>query len=326
MIETVRVGFIGCGGNARGHMQRVHALPGATVAAVCDTVEALAAKAAADFESVAYTDLNVMLDEAALDAVVISIPVFAHGAPEKAAIERGIPFLVEKPVARHLDMAREIEALVAEAGLITSVGYQLRYSPTVAAAREILAGEPVGLAVGSYWCGTGRLDPSRWTVQMAKSGGQLLEQATHTIDMMRYLVGEVEEVFCYSGHTILKAIDCPDANVVSWRYANGALGCLTTSWAMDPSDWRYANQVHITGDALHLAWSAPKLTVKRGAGEIEEIAGDGPSIDEVFCDAVRRGDPSGILSPYSDGVKTMAVSIATLESATLGRPVKIGEI
>ncbi len=326
MADKVRIGFIGCGGNARGHMGRVHALDFADLVAVCDTVEELAQKTAAEYQATAYTDLHRMLDEARLDAVYISIPVFAHGGPEKAVIERGLPFLVEKPVARHLDTAREIEALVKQHGIMTAVGYQLRYSTTVDQARSIIAGTTVNLVAGSYWCGTGRLPGDRWTVQFAKSGGQLLEQATHTIDMMRYLVGEIEEVHCYSSQRILKHHDSPDTNVVSWRYADGTLGTLTTSWAMDNSDWRFANQVHLCGDGVHLHWSAPKLEVKRGAEALETYTDSGPTIDAVFCQAVRDQDPALIRSDYSEGLKSMAVSIAALESAARGQAVKVAEV
>ena len=51
------------------------------------------------------------------------------------------------------------------------------------------------MVVGKYWCSTGHGDPSAWLRQMNKSGGQLVEQATHTIDMMRYMGGEVESVY-----------------------------------------------------------------------------------------------------------------------------------
>jgi predicted dehydrogenase len=326
MSDHVRIAFIGCGGNARGHMRSTHNLEGSEVAAVCDLVAELADQAAAEFVSTPYTDLNRMLDEVEPDGVVISIPVHTHGAPEKACLERGIPFLVEKPVARTMSVAREIEAMVAERNLLTAVGYQLRYSETVDAAREVLEGQPICLAAGTYWCGTGRLPGERWTVQFQKSGGQLLEQATHTVDMMRYLVGEIEEVHSYSNSVVLHHMDSPDVNVVSWKYANGALGSLTTTWALDDSDWRFANQVHLTGDALHLHWTSGKLLVKRGADPVEEISGGGPTIDEMFHRAIREDNPGLIRSPYADGVKSLAVSLAALESAATGKVVRPDEL
>ncbi|NUP99499.1 MAG: Gfo/Idh/MocA family oxidoreductase [Armatimonadetes bacterium] len=325
-MKTIRMGYIGCGGNARGHMGRVHGLEGAEVAAVCDTVRELADGAAAAFKARAYTDMHKMLDTEELDAVTISIPVYAHGEPERAVAERGLPLLVEKPVARHLETAREIEAMLKVAGVISAVGYQLRYSSTVTAAKEFLLDKQIGLCVGSYWCGTGRLPASRWTVQFEKSGGQLLEQATHTVDMMRYLVGEIEEVHAYGARTILSHTDCDDAMVVSWKYRSGALGSLTTSWAMDNSDWRFANQVHLTGDGWHLHWSAPKLSIKQGGEELREVTDTGPSIDQVFCEAVRTKNQKLILSSYSDGVKSMAISIAAIESARRGEAVRIADL
>ena len=90
MLETVNVGFIGCGGNARGHMKRVVEDPHARLVGVCDVVEELARKAADETGAEAYTDHRRLLDRRDLNAVYISIPVFAHGQPEFDTIERGL--------------------------------------------------------------------------------------------------------------------------------------------------------------------------------------------------------------------------------------------
>src|SRR5204863_7479584 len=140
--------------------------------------------------------------------------------------------------------AREIEKRVAERNLLTAVGYQLRYSGTVDAAKRILAGQRLGLVIGRYWCNSGAGDPTRWLRQMAKSGGQLVEQATHTVDMMRFLGGEISEVFCYQTQQVLSEIDCPDFNVCALRFSGGAVGTLSTAWAY-AQDWNNANVVEV---------------------------------------------------------------------------------
>ncbi len=322
MAETVNVGFIGCGGNARGHMTNVtkagtgpeRGSQGTKIVGVCDVVADLAQKAAKDFGATAYTDHRALLDRKDLHAVYISIPVFAHGKPEMDTIERGLPFLVEKPVALNLETARAIEKAVQARDLMTCVGYQLRYTGSADAAREILAGKTVSMVIGKYWCGTGRGPADRWTRQMAKSGGQLLEQATHTIDMMRYLLGEVTEVLACQASRILHEIDCPDTNVVALKFASGALGSLTTSWAFDPRDWSNANILDILYDANLLHWTGAKVTHTRDAKTTEETR-PGQQIDAVFIEAVRTGNRSLIRSDYSDGIKSMAVSLAANESA-----------
>ena len=324
MADEVRIGFIGCGGNARAHMKRLAEVPGAKVVAVCDVVEALAQSAAEGTDATAYTDHKALLGRDDLDAVYVSIPVFAHGAPELDVIERGLPMLVEKPVAIDMPLAREIEAGVREKGLITAVGYQLRYGATVDRAREILAGQRIGMVTGKYWCNSGAGDPNSWLRQMARSGGQLVEQATHTIDMMRFLAGEVAEVYCASTNQVLKAIDCPDFNAVTFRFENGAVGSLTTSWAF-AQGWGHANVVDILFEERMLNWSYPKLTVYQD-GKPEEFAQPGPTVDEVFVNAVRSGDGSAIRCPYSDAVVSLAVSLAMNRSAKENRPVTIAEM
>ena len=80
MAEQVKIGFIGCGGNARGHMNTLNNMEDVKLVALCDLNEERAVSAAEQFDAKAYTDHKVMLKEADLDAMYISIPVIAHGA------------------------------------------------------------------------------------------------------------------------------------------------------------------------------------------------------------------------------------------------------
>ncbi len=321
-MDEVKIGFVGCGGNARGHMRRLLALEGARIVGVCDLVEELAQQAAALTGGVAYTDFRRMLERDDLDAVYLSIPVFAHGEPELAVIDRGLPFLVEKPVARDMETARKVEAAVQQAGVMTCVGYQLRYSGAADIVRKALEGETISMVVGKYWSGSGRGDASAWLRQFAKSGGQLVEQATHTIDLMRFLVGEVVEVTARHASRQLHAIDCPDVHTVLFEFENGALGTLTTTWAYDSSDWSNANVLDILYGRCLIRWSGGRVRITE-QGEAREQTAPGPGIDEVFVEAVRRGDASEIRSSYGDAVKSLGVSLAAVEAGETQTTVRV---
>ncbi|HEX2035595.1 MAG TPA: Gfo/Idh/MocA family oxidoreductase [Chloroflexota bacterium] len=327
--KTLHLGFIGCGGNARGHMRRLGQLEGVQIVAVCDVQPALAEQAASQTGGQPYTDFRRLLDHGGLDAVYLSIPVFAHGDPEMAAVERGLPMFVEKPVAIDMGTAAQIDAAVARAGLLTCVGYQLRYCGSTDIARECLdapeAG-PIGIATGTYWCGTGRAQPDHWRTRMAQSGGQLVEQATHTIDMLRYLVGDVAEVYAFYGRQILTTGpgDCPDAYAVALRFTSGAVGTLSATWAIDPADWSLANLVDLAYGDRRLHWRTSGVILSPPSDSHQgPLTRQDTSIDEVFVNAVRRADPSAIRSPYADAVKSLAVSLAANESARTGSPVKL---
>ena len=318
MTEQVKIGFIGCGGNARGHMKALNNMEDAKIVAVCDLKEELAASAAALCDADAYTNHRVMLDKEDLDAAYISIPVFAHGAPELDVIERGLPFFVEKPVAINMETARKIYEAVEENGITTCVGYQLRYLGATDASIEILRGKKINMVVGKYWCGTGRGDPHSWLRKMDKSGGQILEQATHTIDMMRYLAGEIKEVFAMQENRALKEIDCPDVNSICVRFESGAIGSVTAAWTHDPEDWSNANVLDVLYEASLLHWTSDGIALKPEP-ETPLVMEAGQHIDRVFADAVKTGDATKIRSPYDDAVKSLAVSLAINRSGKSGK-------
>jgi predicted dehydrogenase len=324
MKDTVRIGFIGSGNNARRHWERLQLIPEARVVGVCDVSETAAAEFAAMTGAEAYTDHRRLLDRGDLDAVYISIPVFAHGQPEFDVIERGLPFLVEKPVALDMPLAREIERRVRENGLISAVGYQLRYGKTADEARRALSGKRIGLLSGRYWSPHGAGDPNNWILQMERSGGQLVEQATHTVDMMRFFGGEITEVYCASTRQVVDRIDCPDFNAVTLKFESGAVGSLTTSWSYAQGGVN-TNVVDVLFEDALLNWTYNRLTVYQG-GTTAEFTEPGPTVDAVFVDAVRKNDPGAIRSPFGDALVTLAVTLAMNRSAREGRAVKVAEV
>ena len=316
MAEHVSIGFIGCGGNARGHMKTINKMEDAKIVAVCDIKEELAASAAEMCKADAYTDHKVMLERDDLDAVYMSIPVFAHGVPEMDTIQRGLPFFVEKPVAINIETAQKIGEAVEKNNIITCVGYQLRYTGAADEAKAALQGNTINMAVGKYWCSTGRGDPGRWLRQMGRSGGQIVEQATHTIDMMRYLCGEVTDVFALQENRVLKETDCPDANCLCMKFENGAIGSLTATWAY-AGGWSNANILDILFEQYLLHWTTAGIEVTPDLDAPPEKK-EGQSIDRVFVDAVKSGDGSKIRSPYNDAIKSLAISLAANRSGKSG--------
>ena len=323
-MKEIKIGFIGSGGNANGHMNQLAGIEGARVVAICDIDPARAQSAAERHNADPYTAHQDLLERDDLDAVYLSLPVFVHGQPERDVIARGLPFFVEKPVAINIDIAREIEAAVTKAGLITCVGYQLRYLGSARITQDILKDKTINMVIGKYWCSSGRGSPEGWLRQMNKSGGQLVEQATHTIDMMRNLVGEVDSVYAMQANRVLKEIDCPDSNSVSIQFSNGAIGSITAAWAY-AGDWSNTNVLDLLYEEELLNWNPSRVSVKEN-GEWVDKTEPSPTIDEVFVNAVRTGDPSQILSPYSDAVKTLEISLAANLSAQEKRLVEISSL
>ena len=321
-MQEVRIGFVGAGGNARGHMGRLAEVEGANIVAICDISEDAARAAADEHGAAVYTDHHVMLDEVEMDALYVSVPPFAHTDAEMLAAEAGVHLFVEKPVVLDMDKGLEILEAIQDAGVLSSVGYQLRLMDTSNRIRAWLAHRQVAMISSHRW---GGLPGTPWWRVMDQSGGQLHEQTTHQLDLVRYMMGaEVVEVYArYDRLTMddIEGITIPDSQAAVMTFDNGAIMTITTSPMMTQgggkSDINFLLRDQIVG------WSPSQVTVTGlPAPELDGEPAESPSIDQVFVEAIRAGDQELIPCSYEDGLRTCDVTLAANESAATGGPVK----
>ena len=315
---TIKIGFVGTGGIANHHLRTLAQLDEAELVAFCDVVEEKALAAAGEYGGRAYSHYEALYDSEALDAVYICLPPFAHAQPELAAIERGLPIFVEKPVATSLEQARAVEAAIRRQNLISAVGYHWRYMDTTARAIARLGDEPVGFALGAW---TGGMPGVPWWRVLAESGGQIVEQTTHIFDLARYLLGEVESVHAMARTGLMEDVpsyDVHDASVTNLRFHSGAVASITSA-CMLSAGGHVGLDIYQKNQVLRLASGA--LTIDRPSGrEVVEL-GNNPTQaeDRAFLQAVQTGDAAGIRCDYAEAVKTLAVTLAATQSAIEGR-------
>lgn len=320
----VRIGFVGVGSIAQAHIKNLTTFPDVELVAVTDVDAARAEEVAKKYGAAAYPDHETMMDKARLDAVYICIPPFAHGEPERSAIRRGIPFYVEKPLSVDPDLPEAIAEEVEKAGLISAVGFQLRYVDTAGKLKELLRGRRLAMVNGHYFC---PLVPTPWWRKRELSGGQLVEQVIHIVDLIRYITSdEFATVFCHEAlriHTEVPEFDIADVTVTSYTMASGAIGSLTQSCAL-PSGWKAG--VDVIADGLAASWTTGELRIVRqdGTESLKPEGGDPmAAADRAFIDAVASGSAAGIKSTYQDAIKTHRVVMAAVRSAREGRPVAV---
>jgi len=320
----IRIGFVGIGWIAGTHMDALSQLEDAQPVAFCDLDSGRAERAAARFGGRAYTDWRAMLDAESLDALYICLPPHGHDGVEIEAAQRGIHLFIEKPVARDLDYARRVEEAIQKAGIICSVGYHFRYYGATERAKERLQGLPV-LMVKGAWDG-GMPTSAPWWRTYAHSGGQLVEQTTHIFDLARYLVGEIVEVFTFSQNNPA-LLHHPDgdvnvADVVCLKFANGAVGVITDTNGLYPPG-EAGLKIYTPNRIIEVAWD--RLVETEQNRKEEYHSRDNPYLreSEAFLTAIRTGDRSLIRSDYSDGMRTLAVTLAADESGRIGVPVAV---
>src|SRR5579871_3956686 len=186
---SVRIAVIGAGWIAADHVGRIGRTAGLELAAVADLDPERAAMLAG--ERPVYGDWREMLERESPDAVLIATPPLTHRKIAVDVLDRGIHLYLEKPIARGLEDARAIVDAAERSSAVCAIGYQWRGVDALATLREAIAGQQVGLVIG---IGTGPTQSRPWFLDRAQGGGNVLERASHIIDIERAVGGEVVEV------------------------------------------------------------------------------------------------------------------------------------
>jgi predicted dehydrogenase len=280
-----------------------------------------------------FEEAVVMFDTVELDAVYFCLPPFAHGI-ELEAIKRDIPFFVEKPLHLYLDQAQRISSAFDSKGLLTSVGYMNRYREGIKKVQDVLKEDPPILLLGGWISGTPKPSPQSpiltWWIIKRKSGGQFHEQVTHTVDIIRFLCGDVATIHAFPAKGFNKNLpseySIEDASVVNFKFTSGAIGNLWASCSANGGGGGITLNIFANKTtALFSGWEH-NLRLLRMNMEPEEIAGEKNIFeieDNAFIEAVRFNESSKILCPYSDGVKTLKVTLAANKSIVTGQPIDI---
>src|SRR5205807_338668 len=192
--------------------------------------------------------------------------------------------------------------------------------------REALDGQELGLLIG---IGTGPTKSRPWFLNRAEGGGNLLERASHGIDLERAIAGEVVAVQATAAANPLAQSagergDIEDAAVIALRFANGAVGSTSIAWTRDGLPGRYSLDVLGSESSLHLELD-PDFTltgVSRGR-KIEATTKQHPIERSVarFLEAARDGDASRVFCTPKDAAGTLAVVVACEEALETGTTV-----
>jgi predicted dehydrogenase len=317
----MRAAFVGAGGIAGNYLETLDGIEAADVVAVCDLVEERARDAADPRGAAVFTDVEALFREANFDALFVCVPPFAHGDPERLAAERDLDLFVAKPVARTVETGAELASVLAQSDGITQVGYMWRYADAVDRARGILDGRDLGLLDGRVWVG---VPPADWWGTESRSGGQVVEQATHVYDLLRYLGGDVERATGTGGRPLdTRAVDFEDVTSVSLTHAGGAVGHVSTTCAAP--DAGYSLDLIAEDCRLHLDCLANEL---EGVVDDEAVNFTGERDGyarqvEAFVAASDAGDPGRVRCDYADGLETLRTTVAAVEAARSDAAVEV---
>jgi len=324
----MRAGILGAGWIGRRHAEILAGRDDIGVSAVCDVDAARATQVAALSGAQVFADWREMLASASLDALWVCTPPRAHAEPAVAALGRGLPVYLEKPIARSPTDAGKIVAAAAGGGAVCAVGYQWRAVEVLGELRRALAGRTVGCLVGQNVGGT---QSRPWFLDRAAGGGNLLERGSHHIDLARALAGEVVAVQAAASTVALAPRpggtgDIDDAVTILLHFASGGLGTIVVAWTSDGLPGRYWLELTAADAALRLDLDPDfRLSGVSGGSPVTGASRGRPferSVDR-FVAAVKAGDPALVFCTPPDAARTLAVAAAAEEALASGRTVPV---
>ena len=313
--EPISVAVIGAGHWGGNYLRVLGQLPGARPAVVCDTDLERRAVVAQRFPGVPFAaDLEQVLSNNDVQAVVVATPATTHAEVAGACLEAGKHVLVEKPLTTSTADAEELIRIAEERGLVLMVGHTFLFNPAVLRVNELLMRPAVGTIYYLYSRRT-NLGPIRHDVDA------LWDLATHDVSIFNFMIGAVPEWVSAVGVHVLGRENA-DVGFAALGYPRGVVGHIHVSWA-DPNKVRElvvvaSNQRIVLNDmdtqesvrvferGVSFSRTAPH---GRGFGDYQLNFRDGdiisprvepsePLLNQMlhFVDCVRRG-----LTPATDG-------------------------
>ena len=327
------VGLAGLGTMGRNHLRNLVAREDVTLVAVADPLP-VAQQAALQHApgARAFADPFTLLAEERLDALIVATPTTAHHDLALAAIERGVPVLIEKPLARTVEEGLELVRAAERAGVLLQVGHIERFNPAVEELGRRLAGGALSRIFSIKTVRGGPL-PER-----IRDVGVTVDLATHDVDIICHLAGE-RPMRAYAELTQHVHTDHEDLLYGLLAFPGGALGQLDVNW-LTPEKQR---RITVLGEEgmFQVDYLSQALTFTRGGRELAPTFLDGyaPTFAgetvqlpvqaaeplrrelDAFFGAIRDGGPPAISG--ADGLWAVALALALLRSATEHRPLDI---
>lgn len=320
----MHIAIIGTGWFANEHVKLLTKQKDVTIVAIVAShidKAALFAKQLPDAKP--YATIDDAIHATRIDAAYICTPPFARGAIEESLIAANIPFLVEKPLSVDEQLPEALAQKIKERKLITSVGYHFRYSDAAERMRDIMQNRTLAMGIG-YWMGNA--PGGTWWRKQSRSGGQFVEQTTHIVDVLRYVAGEVVEVYAAYGQQLLHEedanADVSDIGSVTLKLESGSIATISNTCIVS-AGYDVGLHLYTTTGKLELSMSQLKDIQAHQTTEYKNMTNPYERETEIFLQAVRTQDDSAIRSTYADALKTHRVTMAANQSALTGLPIKL---
>lgn len=335
MNHPINIGVVGLGRLGRLYANYfTNRLPGARLYAVSD-VQAAAVQATQAETGVAkgYTDYREMLQDPALDAVVVMTPTKLHAEVVIASAVAKKAIFCEKPLSLEISEAEAMKAVVAKHGVFFQLGFMRRFDRAYLAAKKRIDAGEIGTPVIFKSSSKDKLPPPIDYLRPANSGGLFIDMGIHDFDLARWYMGEVTNVFSIGNSMAfpeISQVGDVENGMTTLNFANGGIGSVTLSrigiygYAIDTEivGTKGTIQIGYDRETAILMMTKDRISHDTVPGFYERFEQAYISQLQDFVNNLLKGKPAPIVA--DDGIKAQHIAIAATKSLHSGKVENVG--
>jgi predicted dehydrogenase len=320
MSSVTRIGLIGAGGIGKAYLEALADCASVKVVGVADENVDLAEEIATGLGARAYRSHRALAEDGRCDAALVCTPPVTHDRICRDLLRVGMPVLCEKPFALDAGEARSLAELAQEQDTLLTMASKFRYVDDVVRTRSIMESGLLGdiLLIENAFTSPVSMR-GRWNADPAVSGGGvLIDNGTHSVDVLRYLMGPLARVHAVEG-VRTQALPVEDTAQMFVESLEGVRGVVDLSWSLSKDRSSYL-EVHGTEGVIRTGWTESRYR-QRGSSEWTVFGRGYRKHDalraqvENFCSAVAGEEPLRITT--DDAIASVEVVQAAY--ASLGR-------
>lgn len=255
--DHVRVGLVGAGRIAQVHSAAYDRVARGSIVAVTDPAAEAAEALSSSRGYQVFADLDAMLADPGIDAVLLATPNFLHAEQTIASLEAGKHVFCQKPIALTLEDADRVVAAASASDRLVQFGFMLRFTPPMPQLKSRVAGGELGPLIAAQAAVFGWEPSNEWFYDPKNGGGVILDTLVHFGDLVLWLFGPADHVTTEGGAYKLagaKKFQSPDNAVVTIRHTSGVVSSLYVSWTAGHGNFTldvYGNDGSARVDLLH---------------------------------------------------------------------------
>lgn len=262
--NKIRIGLVGCGRISANHFNAIEQNSNdLQLTAVCDINNQVLSKTALKYDVKQFTEIKKLLDEKCVDLIVLCTPSGLHSEQAIMAASHSVHVITEKPMATRWSDGLKMVKACDDAGVRLFVVKQNRHNSSLQLLKRAVSEKRFGkinlVQINVFWSRPqSYYDQDKWRGTWEFDGGALMNQASHYVDLLDWLVGPVEKVQCMVSTS--RNIEVEDTGVMNIKWRNGALGSISVTMLCYPNN--YEGSITILGD---------KGSVRVGGVAVNEI-------------------------------------------------------